>query len=223
MLSSTPRRNSWRIRAVGKVSCQTVAEIPCKYARLQLSGECDPDRRRHLHPHGARCQHANDFRAGAHCHCTHGIPWDYRVLEFAGAALEQFKLAARVAVCNTVTEIGVANVFFPPSKDILDEARARAQRPFTPVYSDADATYEAELSIDLDRLAPQVVLPGAPDRAADIARRSPCRVRRGHRACAGYWRPSKRSGQPRFLRRRTPDPAIDTFQRRDAGPVFPGA
>jgi homoaconitase/3-isopropylmalate dehydratase large subunit len=73
-----------------------------------------------------------------------------------------------VAICNTVTEIGIANVFFPPSEAIIAEARARSGRDFTPVYSDADASYEAELEMDIGSLPPQVVLPGSPDRATDI-------------------------------------------------------
>lgn len=107
---------------------------------------------------------ARDFTNGAY-----GLDWDYRVLEFAGESLDGFNLDARVAVCNTVTEIGVANVFFPPNKAIIDQAEARKRRAFTPVFSDADATYEGEIRIDLDKLAPQVVLPGSPDQAADIA------------------------------------------------------
>jgi len=106
---------------------------------------------------------ARDFTNG-----TYGAEWDYRVLEFAGPALDHLSLAQRVAICNTVTEIGVTNVFFPPNAAILDYAKARAQRPFTPVYSDADALYEAEINIDLDKLGPQVVMPGAPDRATSI-------------------------------------------------------
>ncbi len=97
-----------------------------------------------------------------------GIDWDYRVLEFAGPALEQFGVGARVAAINTATEIGVANVFFPPSPKIVEGMRAIARRPFEPVFSDPDAAYEAELSFDLSSLEPQVSLPGRPDDAVDI-------------------------------------------------------
>lgn len=96
------------------------------------------------------------------------IDIDYRVLEFAGD-LEQFDLATRVALCSTPTEMRAIGVFFPPSEAILADARARATRLFAPVYSDADATYEAEITIDVSRLPPQVALPGAPHKAADLA------------------------------------------------------
>jgi 3-isopropylmalate/(R)-2-methylmalate dehydratase large subunit len=99
---------------------------------------------------------------------TFKADWDYRVIEFGGPALEHLNLAQRVAMCNTLTEIGVANVFFPPSQEIIQWASERARRPFTPVYSDPDAHYEAEFTFDLGTLQPQIVLPGAPDQAADI-------------------------------------------------------
>ena len=100
---------------------------------------------------------------------TFGVEWDYRVLEFAGDALNGLNLATRVAICNTVTEIGVANVFFPPNQEIIEDAKKCSKRPFTPVFSDADATYESKISVNLSELEPQIVLPGAPDRASDIS------------------------------------------------------
>lgn len=100
---------------------------------------------------------------------TFGVEWDYRVLEFAGDALDTLNLATRVAICNTVTEIGVANVFFPPNQEIIDDAKKRSQKPFTPVFSDPDASYESKISVNLSGLEPQIVLPGAPDRASDVS------------------------------------------------------
>jgi 3-isopropylmalate/(R)-2-methylmalate dehydratase large subunit len=93
---------------------------------------------------------------------------DYRVVEFSGE-LEQFSLAERIALCSTPTEIRAIAVFFPPSEAILDYARERATRAFTPVYPDSDAHYETELEIDVSRLEPQVALPGGPHKAADLA------------------------------------------------------
>jgi 3-isopropylmalate/(R)-2-methylmalate dehydratase large subunit len=93
---------------------------------------------------------------------------DYRVLEYAGA-LDQFDLATRAALCNSPTEMRAYGVFFPPSQRILALARERAQRPFTPVYPDADAEYESTASLDISSLEPQVVLPGGVHRAVDVS------------------------------------------------------
>ena len=97
-----------------------------------------------------------------------GIDIDYRVLEFAGE-LEQFNLAARVSLCSTPTEMRAIGVFFPPSDQIIDYAKARAARPFTPMFSDPDASYEARIDLDVSTLEPQVALPGAPHNAANLS------------------------------------------------------
>ncbi|HEX3972374.1 MAG TPA: aconitase family protein [Stellaceae bacterium] len=96
---------------------------------------------------------------------THGdwdIDADNRVIEFAGRGIADFDLAARVALCNTLTEIGVANVLFAAPPPGMDRAAA------ADFLSDADADYAGRVTIDLASLKPQVALPGAPDNAADI-------------------------------------------------------
>ncbi len=97
-----------------------------------------------------------------------GVDIDYRVLEFAGE-IEQFSLAARVSLCSSPTEIGAVSVFFPPSEAILEDARRRAKRPFTPVYSDADAKYEHDIRFDVSTLEPQLAKPGSVRNAVDIS------------------------------------------------------
>ena len=92
---------------------------------------------------------------------------DYRILEYSGD-LDQFGLGARVALCSTATELRAAGVFVPPSQQVLDYCRAHARRPFEPVYSDADATYDARASIDLTAIEPQVALPGNVGNAVDV-------------------------------------------------------
>ena len=93
---------------------------------------------------------------------------DYRVLEFAGA-LDQFNLAARVGLCSAPTELGVYGVFFPPSEEILAQARSVAQQAFAPVYSDPDAAYEMVAEIDVANLEPQVSLPGGVQNAVPVS------------------------------------------------------
>ena len=93
---------------------------------------------------------------------------DYRVLEYAGD-LEQFGLSERAALCSTPTEIRAYGVFVPPSQAILEHAREKGQRPFTPVYSDADARFDADLTLDISRLEPQVSMPGSVENAVNIS------------------------------------------------------
>jgi 3-isopropylmalate/(R)-2-methylmalate dehydratase large subunit len=89
------------------------------------------------------------------------------VLEYAGD-LDQFDLAARAALCSSPTEMRAYGVFVPPSEAVLARARAHAAHPFTPVYADADADYEADLELDVSALEPQIARPGGVQRAVDI-------------------------------------------------------
>jgi 3-isopropylmalate/(R)-2-methylmalate dehydratase large subunit len=100
---------------------------------------------------------------------TYNIDANYRVIELAGEALDQFDLGERVALCNTPTEVGVINVFVPPSRFVLERISAVAGRPFEAVYSDSDAEYEADILFDLSNLEPQIALPGSPENAVDIS------------------------------------------------------
>lgn len=93
---------------------------------------------------------------------------DYRVLEFAGD-IDQLDLAARVALCSSPTEMRAYGVFFPPSESIIALAKARARCAFTPVYPDADASYEADLALEVGALEPQIALPGGVHKAVDLA------------------------------------------------------
>jgi 3-isopropylmalate/(R)-2-methylmalate dehydratase large subunit len=92
---------------------------------------------------------------------------DYRVLEYAGD-LDQFDLAERAALCSSPTEMRAYGVFVPPSEAVLEHARAHAKQPFTPVFPDTDAQYEADLELDVSPLEPQVARPGGVQHSGDI-------------------------------------------------------
>jgi 3-isopropylmalate/(R)-2-methylmalate dehydratase large subunit len=90
------------------------------------------------------------------------VEYDYRVIEFGGAGAGPLDLAARVALANSVTEIGVATVLFslpPPGVD-RDE--------FASFMSDPQAAYEGRIGMDLGAIEPQVALPGGPENAAPV-------------------------------------------------------
>ena len=90
------------------------------------------------------------------------VEYDDRVVEFGGEATAAMPVSERIALCNTLTEIGVNNVLFPPLS-YTGEAVAGG------IVSDDDAQFENRITLDLGALGPQVALPGGPDRAVDIA------------------------------------------------------
>jgi 3-isopropylmalate/(R)-2-methylmalate dehydratase large subunit len=86
---------------------------------------------------------------------------DNRIIEFAGDYVDALAVPGRVALCNSLTEIGVANTWFTPTG-------AGARPSGVVVESDADAAYEAVVEVDIAALAPQVALPGGPHLGVDV-------------------------------------------------------
>ena len=113
-------------------------------------------------PAGTHARDVGFLLAKGFAEGTWNVDCDYRVIEFGGTGISRLDLASRVALCSSITELGVANVLFAAPPPGIDTAGA-------PDYlSDADATYEARVSFDLSTVEPQVALPGGPERAAPV-------------------------------------------------------
>lgn len=131
-----------------------LTEVP-RSIRVDLAGAFRPG----VHPRDLGFRLAHEIKEG-----RLACPYDNRVVEFGGPAVEAMPVATRVGLCNTLTEIGVANTLFPPTtfggEAVPDLAHLRA---------DPDAEYETRIALRLDELGPQVALPGAPENAVDVA------------------------------------------------------
>ena len=79
--------------------------------------------------------------------------FDYRVIEFDGGGVEAFDLPARVALCNSVSELSIATVLFGGQG----------------IDSDPDAPFQQRIEIDLNEIEPQIALPGGPEKAAPVS------------------------------------------------------
>ncbi|HVE09994.1 MAG TPA: aconitase family protein [Paraburkholderia sp.] len=143
----------------------TWVEVP-QTVRLELNGVAG---------HGVHGRDIGFYFAARVKDSTLPVSMDARVLEYAGD-LEQFSLGERVALCSTPTEIRAAGVFLPPSDAVLAHCRRHAQTPFEAVYSDADAIYETSVALRLERIAPQVALPGSVANAVDVTQAAGTRV-----------------------------------------------
>ncbi len=86
---------------------------------------------------------------------------DNRIIEFCGDYVDRLPIAGRVALCNSLTEIGVANIWFTPT-------HAGALNNGEIYVSDAQANFEAKIDVDISNLAPQVALPGGPHLGVDV-------------------------------------------------------
>ncbi|HEY5333354.1 MAG TPA: aconitase family protein, partial [Solirubrobacterales bacterium] len=80
-------------------------------------------------------------------------------VEFAGSGIASLTLDDRSTIATMCTEISANFATFPADKLIMDHAESVADRPFTPVESDPDATYAAEYVVDLAQLGPYIARP----------------------------------------------------------------
>lgn len=85
----------------------------------------------------------------------------YKSAEFYGSALPQMSLSERMTMANLAMEMGSKCVFLPPDEKTAEylQVRLKDRAQYRPVYADADAQYEQDISVDLSELQPMVACP----------------------------------------------------------------
>jgi len=88
---------------------------------------------------------------------------NYKTLEFHGAEVAEFTLEERFVFSNLAVEAGAKAAIFgaDAATDVYLADRTLIRR--SAVASDADATYAAEIVVDLARLSPRVAIPHSPN------------------------------------------------------------
>ena len=93
----------------------------------------------------------------------------YRAMEFRGSAMKYLDMDSRFSLCNMAIEAGGKSGICAVdeiTQEFLDAVHpVRAQHRF---YSDADAVYEMELDIDLDKLSPVIAFPFLPSNGKSV-------------------------------------------------------
>lgn len=93
----------------------------------------------------------------------------YKTLEFTGSAIRNLSMEARFTLTNMAIEAGAKNgIIAADEKTAAYLAAAGVSRSYSPVYSDDDAVYCREITIDASALVPQVAVPFSPANVVDI-------------------------------------------------------
>ena len=95
---------------------------------------------------------------------------NYRLVEYAGEAVQAMSMTERMTLANMSTELGAkTGIIAPDDKTVAAIEAAGATAPDAAGWQGApDAVYEAEYRFDADALAPQVAAPHSPDNSADV-------------------------------------------------------
>ena len=93
----------------------------------------------------------------------------YQSLEFCGEGISELEMADRFTICNMAIEAGAKNGIFPVDEKTLAFLKGRVTRDFAAVIADADAAYDREISIELDKLVPVVAYPHLPENVHPVS------------------------------------------------------
>lgn len=94
----------------------------------------------------------------------------YKALEFTGEVIENLPMDDRFSLCNMAIEAGAKNGIITPdaiTQAFLDQRTLRAEPTF--YASDADATYEQVIEIDVTDLEPVIAYPFLPSNGKPLS------------------------------------------------------
>jgi 3-isopropylmalate/(R)-2-methylmalate dehydratase large subunit len=90
----------------------------------------------------------------------------YKTAEFRGPTIRKMSIAGRMTLCNMTVEMGAKNGIVEPdetTRNFLGGRTSKLLAPFESLISDADATYEKVMDIDVTNLTPQIAYPSSVD------------------------------------------------------------
>jgi 3-isopropylmalate dehydratase large subunit len=100
----------------------------------------------------------------------------YRCVEISGSTVAHWSIDELPVMPNMMAEFGTMSAYIAPDTRVLAYIEAarqkrvdRTHRAYTPLYPDADATYDETYRMEVSTLQPQVALPHQPDQVVDLA------------------------------------------------------
>jgi 3-isopropylmalate/(R)-2-methylmalate dehydratase large subunit len=90
----------------------------------------------------------------------------YKSVEFVGPNIRAMSIAGRMTLCNMTVEMGAKNGIMEPDETTRKFLKGRISKPLMPfasLKSDADASYEKVVEIDVADLTPQIAYPSSVD------------------------------------------------------------
>ncbi|MBX3084597.1 MAG: 3-isopropylmalate dehydratase large subunit [Anaerolineae bacterium] len=93
----------------------------------------------------------------------------YMSIEFHGPAISALSLESRAVIPNMMAEFGAKTAYLPPDDKIFEYLKGRARRPFTAIYPDENAVYQAEHHYDISNQEPLVACPDSPDSVQPVS------------------------------------------------------
>ena len=92
----------------------------------------------------------------------------YKAIEFTGTAIHKISVSGRMTLCNMTVEMGAKTGIISPDEVSLAYVESRTDESFMLIGSDSDAVYEKTLTVDIEKIEPQVACPHAVDNVKPV-------------------------------------------------------
>ena len=92
----------------------------------------------------------------------------YRSMEFVGDGIQYLSMDDRFTIANMAIEAGGKNGIFPVDDKTIAYLKEHTDREYKVFEADADAVYDEEYTIELDKLKPTVSFPHLPENTHTI-------------------------------------------------------
>lgn len=92
----------------------------------------------------------------------------YKVIEFAGPAVESLSMEERTVLTVMGTEMGVKSTYIKPDQTTVDDLNRHHATPFQIHKTDPGFLYASDYEFDLTGLEPQVAVPHSVDNVKDV-------------------------------------------------------
>ncbi|WP_352399180.1 aconitate hydratase [Anaerotignum sp.] len=92
-----------------------------------------------------------------------------KVMEYSGEGVKTLSVPQRATITNMGAELGATTSVFP--SDEVTKAFLKAQgreEDWMPLFADAGATYDEEITVDLSKIVPLVACPHSPDNIKQV-------------------------------------------------------
>ena len=100
----------------------------------------------------------------------------YRSMEFVGDGIQYLSMDDRFTISNMAIEAGGKNGIFPVDDKTIAYLKEHTKREYTVFEADADAEYDEEYTIELDKLQPTVSYPHLPENTHVVSEASDIKV-----------------------------------------------
>lgn len=93
-----------------------------------------------------------------------------KIIEYTGEGVKSLSVTDRATITNMGAELGATTSVFPSDENTREYLASEGrEEDYVPMAADADAVYDEELIVELDKLEPLAAMPHSPDNVDSVS------------------------------------------------------